>query len=64
MIITDRFVDFARYCKTCKYEELEEVDSPCAECLEHPVNTNSQKPFCYAEKETRPIKLDVKSTSD
>lgn len=42
-----RFVEFDQYCKTCRHEKLAESDSPCDECLEHPVNTESHKPVCY-----------------
>ena len=46
----ERFVEFDQYCKTCQYEKLAETDSPCDECLEHPVNLNSNKPFCYERR--------------
>ena len=41
------FVEFDQYCKTCQYENIDEADSPCDECLEHPVNWESRKPCCY-----------------
>ncbi len=41
------FVEFDKYCKTCRYKKLDENEPPCDECLEHPVNLNSHKPFCY-----------------
>lgn len=46
----DLFVEFDQYCKTCQYEKLAETDAPCDECLEHPVNTDSHKPFCYERR--------------
>lgn len=47
----DRIVEFHKYCSTCLHEEVDETESPCDECLEHPVNTNTDKPFCYKRKE-------------
>lgn len=44
-------VHFDQYCKTCKYKDLKENESPCYECLEDPVNVYSHKPICYKEKE-------------
>lgn len=43
----EQFVEFDKYCKSCRYEKLEENESPCDECMEHPVNQNSCKPYCY-----------------
>ena len=43
----EQFVEFDKYCKSCQYEKLEENKSPCDECMEHPVNPNSCKPYCY-----------------
>ena len=31
-----REVDFNKYCKTCKHEEVKEVEDPCNECLDEP----------------------------
>lgn len=44
------FVEFDKYCPTCQHEKNVETDSPCDECLEHPVNLNSNKPFCYERR--------------
>ena len=43
----EQFVEFDQYCKTCQHEKLAESDSPCDECLEHPVNWKTNKPYCY-----------------
>jgi len=40
-------VYFDRYCKTCPHIGLNETEPPCDECLEHPVNIDTHKPFCY-----------------
>lgn len=47
----DLLVYFDKYCKSCKHEKLAETESPCAECLEHPVNLNSHKPVHYETKD-------------
>lgn len=46
----EQFIEFDQYCKTCQHEKLAETDSPCDECLEHPVNTDSNIPFCYERR--------------
>lgn len=44
-------VYFDKYCKTCKYKDLEEVKDPCNDCLDHPVNLYTHKPVRWEEKE-------------
>lgn len=44
-------VDFEKYCKTCKYEKLEEKFDPCNECLDEPVNLQSGKPVRWEPKD-------------
>ena len=44
------FVDFKKYCKTCKYRGVKETDEPCNECLENPMNLFSQKPVKWEER--------------
>ena len=44
-------VYFNQYCKTCKYEKLDEAESPCNECLEEFVNLDSHKPVKWEGKE-------------
>lgn len=48
-----REVDFYKYCRTCKYEENDENEKPCYECLKHPANINSRKPINYKEKKAK-----------
>lgn len=43
-------VNFEKYCKTCKYEKLEENCDPCNECLDYGCNTDSRKPVMWEEK--------------
>lgn len=48
----EEFVDFKKYCLTCKYEkESEWTFEKCTECIEHPVNTNSEKPVNWEAKD-------------
>ena len=44
MLDKNNEVLFGEYCKTCKYKNYSETDSPCAECLAEPVNLYSHKP--------------------
>lgn len=44
-------VYFAEYCKTCKYEKTPEVEMPCTECLDYPVNLYSHKPINWKGKD-------------
>ncbi len=46
----EKIVRFDKYCKTCKYRELDEAEDPCHECLQTPVNTFSMKPIHYEEE--------------
>lgn len=46
----EQFVEFDRYCEICQHEKLTETDSPCDECLEHPVNADSNKPVHFEPK--------------
>lgn len=47
----EKFVDYKKYCETCKHKDVDEVKDPCHECLSEPVNIHSQKPVKYEEKE-------------
>lgn len=46
----DLIVEFDKYCETCQHKDLAETEQPCNECLEHPVNHNSHKPYCYTPR--------------
>lgn len=45
-----RIVDFEKYCETCKHKKLKEILDPCNECLDNPINEDSEKPVCWEEK--------------
>lgn len=44
-------VYFHEHCKTCKHEELDEKFDPCNECLDEPVNYQTNKPVKWEPKE-------------
>lgn len=44
MLDKNNEVFFEEYCKTCKYKNYSEMDSPCEECIAEPVNLYSHKP--------------------
>lgn len=43
-------VYFGQYCKKCKHYEKPDVEDPCNECLDNPINVHSHKPVNYEEK--------------
>ena len=44
-------VNFHKYCARCKYRRLEEVQSPCNECLEVGMREGTRQPECFKEKD-------------
>lgn len=47
----DQFVDFDKFCNKCEYFKKEQYEEPCNECLENPINTYSNKPVNFKQKE-------------
>lgn len=51
----DRYkeVYLGQYCKTCRFEKDSEddVNSPCWDCLQQPMNVHSHKPVKYERAE-------------
>lgn len=43
-------VRFDYFCKTCRYKDLPESESPCFECLEEPMRYYSDTPVKWMEK--------------
>lgn len=43
-------VYFDQYCSSCKHCDVDEAETPCAECLEEPVNLYSHKPVKWEGK--------------
>ncbi len=46
-------VDFNKYCPKCKYEDLNDIEDPCNECLDYPANEHSDKPVNYILRKER-----------
>lgn len=44
-----KFVEFDKYCPTCKHKDLKCHEDPCDECLTNPVNTDTNQPVLYEE---------------
>ena len=43
-------VYFGDYCEKCKHFKKREIEEPCAECLDNPVNISTHKPVKYENK--------------
>ena len=41
-----RIVDFT-YCRYCVHLKKQESESPCDDCLDNPVNTDSRRPVYF-----------------
>lgn len=52
MLDKNNEVFFEEYCKTCKYKNYSETDSPCEECIAEPVNLYSHKPVKWEGVDT------------
>lgn len=37
------------HCNTCKYMKRKEIDDPCDECLNNPINEDTRYPINYKE---------------
>lgn len=49
MELTNKFVEFDKYCHRCKHKDVKETDDPCNECLTEPVNEYSHKPVRFED---------------
>ena len=56
----DKFVEFDKYCKDCKYWTKKDSEEPCNECLSNPVNSNSKKPINFEKQSPLPKMKDKK----
>ena len=46
----ERIVDYSKWCEKCVHEKKAEVDIPCFDCLDTPINLNTDKPIHFEEK--------------
>ncbi len=46
----NKIVFFEKYCPNCKYEEMDENQEPCWDCLDCPVNQDTHRPVKFEEK--------------
>lgn len=46
-----QFVDFEKYCKTCKHKKEKDIADPCNECLDISAKDSSGKPIKWEAKE-------------
>lgn len=45
-----KIVNLYKHCPSCRYEEVEEENVPCSECLCYPVNEHTDRPVKWEEK--------------
>lgn len=50
MEIIEMFVNFDRYCPFCKHVTMDEVESPCEECLTETTNEYTDRPVKWEPK--------------
>ena len=48
--INQVIVDFGTHCQKCKHKDKKESESPCCDCLDVPVNTQSNKPIKWEKQ--------------
>lgn len=48
---TAKIVLFNYYCSKCKYEQVDETEDPCNECLTNPTNWDSRTPVKFEKKD-------------
>ncbi len=43
-------VRYDLWCDKCQHKTIKENDEPCEECLDHPINENTERPINFKEK--------------
>lgn len=43
-------VFYDQYCHRCEHSEKTELEDPCFDCLDEPVNMDSHKPVYFEER--------------
>ena len=51
MELIDHEVYFYQWCHTCKFEDVEEAEDPCDECLEYFYMPESHRPLHWKAKD-------------
>lgn len=51
-------VKYFKYCPSCKYRKKSNIEDPCNECLDEPINLNSHKPTMYEEGQKARVEKD------
>ncbi len=46
---TQMMVRYDKWCDRCKHRDIPENDDPCEQCLDNPINENSEKPIYFEE---------------
>ena len=46
----DKFVEFDKYCRTCKHKDKNDNEPPCDTCMQWPVQQYSHKPMCWEDE--------------
>lgn len=44
-------VYYHKYCDSCKFKDVKDIDEPCNECLDNPINVQSHKPIKWEEND-------------
>lgn len=48
--MTQKMVEFEKWCSKCMHLDKPENEEPCWECLTNPTNEDSHRPVNYKEK--------------
>ena len=54
-----REVNFGTFCKGCCFFEFVETEDPCNDCLNHPVNIDSERPLYFKQDPDKPDVLEA-----
>lgn len=48
--MTQKIVEFEKWCNKCVHYEKNENEEPCDDCLEHSTNEDSRKPVKFQNR--------------
>lgn len=52
------------FCKWCTNKNTDEINEPCADCLDHPANIDSIRPIHFVDDGTLPKELKRREKND